>query len=939
MYDSCTVEALRQAGGANPWMTRICAELSYLERVFEAKDMPVPEAYRDVLRELTEKVREEGAISRTDALRAEAALAAYGPLAKANRVICAGHAHIDMNWEWGIDETVGTVIDTFQTMLNLMEEYPDFTFSQSQASTYEIVEKYCPSMLPEIRRRVAEGRWEVTASTWVEHDKNMAGTESMARQVLYTRRYLSGLLGIDPASLNIDFEPDTFGHSAFVPEVLSRAGVKYYYHCRGDACRRAYRFRAPSGSELLAYNEVNWYLGPIKPDMFGFVPGFCRDNSTDTALVVYGVGDHGGGPTRRDLERIREIASWPLMPAVRFGRIGEFFAALEAARDRLPVIDRELNFVFTGCYTAQSRIKAANRHCEDQLYDSEALCAMARQADASPIAWPNFEKAWRRVLFNQFHDILPGSGVRETREYALGTAAEARSFALANANRALRAIAAHVDTSAFGVSVDPESTAEGAGPGFGATISSRRERLWSGSGFDVTRVGRSGGDVRPYTLVNPTQFRRDEVVELTVWDWPYDLRETAVVDAEGRRYPFDITAEVGMYWQHTFFRLAFHADVPAFGFANYYVVRRPADAALPVGDEPRVHGMEDGVIVMANDRVRAEFASHTMKLLRLTDLASGRELVSPDRPGACLYLAEESEVLPYNAWTIGNYGRIEDLSETCFVDIREKRLGGPCRQWIAYGLKFRNSEVKVRVSLDEGSSMLRYSFDVEWNDVAVPGVSTPQLRFRVPFAYGAEKVRCSVPAGHVDRPRAGHDIPAILYAAAIPDEGGPALMMTSDSKYGYRFSQDSLDLNLVRASCVPDKYPEVGFHRFEVGVGVAASADWLALSEQGMRFAHPVYAASNSCHPGRLGQRGSLIEVEGRALVASVKACEATTDDTLFRLVNGDDAPASVEIRRAGLRRAALADVNETILGDVSVSDDRARVETAPRTLTSVIVN
>ena len=924
MRGSNLTQTLRRQGQANPWLERIYAELSYLERVFEAKGMAVPGDFNAAMSTLIERARVNGTVTKADVLEVEAALSQYSPLAKANRVICAAHAHIDMNWEWGIEETVGVVIDTFQTMLNLLGEYPDFCFSQSQASTYELIERYCPSMLPEIRRYVAEGRWEVTASTWVEHDKNMAGTEAMLRHLLYTRRYLSGLLGIPAESLNLDFEPDTFGHSAFVPEVLCSAGVKYYYHCRGDKCHRAYRFRAPSGSEVLSYNEPNWYLGPIEPGMFDYVPAFCRDNFTDTALVVYGVGDHGGGPTRRDLERIRELAEWPLMPAIRFGRIGEFYTELEKNRDRLPVIDRELNFVFTGCYTSQSRIKAANRLSEDQLYDSEVLCAMARQVGDSEVAYPNYEKAWRRVLFNQFHDILPGSCVRETRDYALGTAAEARSYALANAGRALRAIAAEVDTSVYGIAVDPESTAEGAGPGFGATISSRRERLWAGSDFDVTRVGRGGGDVRPYTLVNPTQYPRNEVVELTVWDWPYEIEDTSLLDGAGREYPFVVIEDKAEYWQHVFFRIAFRAEVPAFGYASCYVVHRAGGASVPVGEEPRVHCMEDGLFVMANDRVRAEFATATMKLVRFTDLKSGRELISPARPGACLRLVEESEVLPYNAWTIGNYGRIEDLNESCFVDVREKRLDGACRQWIEYALKFRNSAIKVRVSLDEGSSMLRYSFEVEWNDVAVPGVCTPQLRFRVPFSYAADAVRYSVPAGHVDRPQLGHDVPAILYAAPIPTDGGAALVMTSNSRYGYRTSEDCVDINLLRSSCVPDKYPEVGFHRFEVGVGSVEDVDWTRLTEQGMRFAHPIYAVSNSCHPGRLPQSCSLLKVEGRPFVSAIKACEEDLSAVLFRLVNGDDAPAKVEIGVEGTKSAVLVDTNEAVLSQVAFDDGAA---------------
>ena len=141
-------------------------------------------------------IEREGTVTQDAACRAEEMIAPLSPQAKRTSVICAAHAHIDMNWMWRWDETVAVTLDTFRTMLDLMEEYPDFKFSQSQASVYQIVETYAPEMLEEIRQRVQEGRWEVTASTWVEADKNMPSGESLARHLLYTRRYLSELSGL-----------------------------------------------------------------------------------------------------------------------------------------------------------------------------------------------------------------------------------------------------------------------------------------------------------------------------------------------------------------------------------------------------------------------------------------------------------------------------------------------------------------------------------------------------------------------------------------------------------------------------------------------------------------------------------------------------------------------------------------------------------------------
>lgn len=161
---------LKKAAGNGYYARRILAQLAYLQNVLEAEDGAVPAEVTAAMQTLLQQVQEEGAATKAAVLACEAALAGFSARAKSYKLICAAHAHIDMNWQWGTDETVGIVIDTFQTMLDLMEEYPEFTFSQSQAATYEIIERFCPVMLPDIRRHVKEGRWEVTASTWVEED-------------------------------------------------------------------------------------------------------------------------------------------------------------------------------------------------------------------------------------------------------------------------------------------------------------------------------------------------------------------------------------------------------------------------------------------------------------------------------------------------------------------------------------------------------------------------------------------------------------------------------------------------------------------------------------------------------------------------------------------------------------------------------------------------
>lgn len=330
---------------------RVNAEIRYAMEISKAQDGKYDMHINNAIEYLYTKLTSEGVISNEAATKAEEMLLPIKPEAKKYKLHCVSHAHIDMNWMWGFQETVNVTLDTFRTMLTFMSEYPDFTFSQSQASVYRIAEEYDPEMFDEIKSRVKEGRWEVTASTWTETDKNMPSGESLSRHILYTKQYFMEKFGLESDDLQLDFEPDTFGHNINVPEILNKGGVKYYYHCRGSERYDAYRYRAPSGKEVLCYQEPVWYNANISEGFFEYIPDFCNKCGISIGLKVYGVGDHGGGPSRRDIEKIQEMQNWPIAPTIIFSTYHNFFKELEKSKDSLPVVDKELNYIFTGCFS------------------------------------------------------------------------------------------------------------------------------------------------------------------------------------------------------------------------------------------------------------------------------------------------------------------------------------------------------------------------------------------------------------------------------------------------------------------------------------------------------------------------------------------------------------------------------------------------------------
>ena len=314
---------------------RILGELEYAMHLSESNSGVYSELLDRALDDLLEAQERDGALTCQACLKAEDTLAPMAELAKSYRLYLTGHAHIDMNWMWSYQETVAATLATFRTMCDIMDEYPEFTFSQSQGSVYRIVEEHDPELMARMRKYIDEGRWEVTATNWVEPDKNMPGGESMLRHIEYTRSYLRDVWGV--RDFDIDFVPDTFGHALTIPEIDSFGGVKYMYHCRGTARQDLlYRYRAASGREIMVLREANWYNAGITPQIAsGLMEVVKRSSGLKAGMVVYGVGDHGGGPTRRDVERAIDMMSWPIYPTIRFGGLRDYFREAEAVRDLL----------------------------------------------------------------------------------------------------------------------------------------------------------------------------------------------------------------------------------------------------------------------------------------------------------------------------------------------------------------------------------------------------------------------------------------------------------------------------------------------------------------------------------------------------------------------------------------------------------------------------
>ncbi len=847
--------------GSCGYAERIISELTYLDGVSANENGAYDARIEAAADSLLSAIERDGTLTASAAKRVEDSLLDLSPTAKKYTELFISHAHIDMNWMWGYNETAAVTVDTFRTVLDLMDDFPGMTFAQSQASTYEIIDRFCPELLPRIKERIREGRWEVTAAEWVEPDKNMPDGESLTRQILQARKYLQRILKIDPETLDIDFVPDTFGHNANVPLILADAGVKYMYHCRGHEGPCVYRYESPSGKSVLVYREYEWYNGEITPHKFELVPGFCRNEGVDTYLCVFGVGDHGGGPSRRDIERITEYMTWPLVPTMRFGTFREFFGALEGSGRDFPVYRTERNYLFTGCYTTQSRIKMSNRIAEARLNETEALSSAAHLLTSAPVQPDRLDRAWRNTLFNHFHDILPGSGTVETREFAMGRFQEAMADLNTYATLSIRRISEATDTTVIPFTDPGETVSEGGGAGYLQA---------QGNHYNFTAAERGNGPVRALQLFNPTGYARNEFTEVTVWDYTPGFADARITDPAGREIQFSVIKEGEGYWGHRYSTLLVKAELEPYGYTTLVLSQRERDGHKQIS--PSVYEYVDSHInddpfVLENGLIRAVFEKKSCRLISLTDKKTGAEMIG--EPSCYFRYVEENPVYHMTSWREGPHTLEEDLNGKYGARYTSFSSNGVFSR-LNYELRFGSSVINCSVRLTEGSSVLGFTARIDWNEPAEHGRKVPQLAFAVPAAVFTDDtfVR-DIPYGTLRMKDAAHAVPALSYVSK-DTENGASLMLLTDTKYGYRSAGGELSVTLIRSAYDPDPYPERGIHDIRIGVAVSGRGKEREVSSS---FVHPIAFFSATKHPGALPLKGSALSVDG-AEVSAVKPSE-----------------------------------------------------------------
>lgn len=367
-----------------------------------------------------------------------------------------GHGHIDPTWLWRWTEGYEEVRATFRSALDRMKETPDFTFTASSPCFYSWVKDADPDMFEEIRQRVAEGRWEIVGGMWIEPDCNVPSGESLVRQGLYGQRFFEQEFGKKAV---IGFNPDTFGHPGNLPQILTGLGLKHYIFMRPMAVEErnypggtTFWWEAPDGSRVLTSN-----LGPDyncwekTRERMESLPNNPQLNPGQTQILgFYGVGNHGGGPTKTAIAEIQglQAENGPLTPV--FSTLENFVTAIRAEIDEFPVTKTELQHHARGCYSVHAGVKQWNRQVEHSLLNAERLATMASLLRANPYPKADLDTSWRDLLYNHFHDIIAGTSLASSYEDTRDQLGAARHRAKSIVNASIQTIARDIDTTANG---------------------------------------------------------------------------------------------------------------------------------------------------------------------------------------------------------------------------------------------------------------------------------------------------------------------------------------------------------------------------------------------------------------------------------------------------------------------------------------------------------
>ncbi|NET02993.1 MAG: alpha-mannosidase [Sphaerospermopsis sp. SIO1G1] len=677
------------------------------------------------------------------------------------KIFLLGHAHLDLAWLWPVDETWNAAQNTFESVLSLQEDFPELVFCHTTPALYAWVEENRPDLFAKIQNRVKSGNWEVLGGFWVEPDLNLISGESIVRQLLYGQRYFLEKFGkISP----VVWVPDTFGFCASLPQFLTQAGIEFFVTQKlrwNDTTKFDYDlfwWRSPDGSQILSYMSapIGETIDPVK--MTEYLCEWQTRTGLNDALWLPGVGDHGGGPTRDMLELARRWEHSQILPRLEFTTAENYLQHIkleaESLPQGLPVWEDELYLEFhRGCYTTHADQKFFNRKSEHLLYQAELFATLATAIYGCEYPKMEIETAWKKVLFNQFHDILPGSSITQVYQDALPEWEDVQKVGNRILDDALRAIASHIT-----LPQPPQQNSI------------------------------------PIIIFNSLNWERSEVVSLTL---PENYQTGKIYNCEGK----EITT------QQSENSLLFIPTVPSIGYQIYWFSPTSKNSNIEKNELPENWTLE-------NQYIQVKINPQTGDIDSIFDKIQHREILNG--AGNQLQAFQDSGQY-WDAWNIDPDYNSKPLPPAKLKSIQWLEHGeiqqslrvvreiGQSQFTQDYILPKNSPILKIQntVNWQENQVLVKTAFPLN--------LTAPTATYEIPCGVINRPTNPQTPAE-----KAKWEVPAFQWAdLTTATEGGEyGVSILNYCKYGYDVTPEQIRLTLLRSSNWPDPKADRGIHEF-----------------------------------------------------------------------------------------------------------------------------
>jgi alpha-mannosidase len=828
-----------------------------------------------------------------------------------------GNSHIDAAWLWPWTETVDVVKRTFGTALQLMDEYPQYTYSQSAAAYNEWVAQKYPWMDDEIKRRIKEGRWEIVGGMWVEPDLNMPDGESLVRQLLVGKRSFKQAYGVD---VRIGWNPDSFGYTWQLPQIYKKSGIDYFVTQKmawNDTNKLPFKFfwwQSPDGSKVLAYFPHDYANDNLNLERLArdFTIAHKEATGLPGIMDLYGIGDHGGGPTRAILD---EGFHWAgpgpngaehVGPKIEFGTAQPYFTWFEKqiapdtpvwdyksiakgytappavpGKVSIPTWKSEMYFEYhRGVMTTQANHKRNMRESEEQVLNAEKWASLA-WLDGQKYPAEEITEDWKKVLFNQFHDLAAGSGI---------------GVIYKDAQR---------DYDVVRYSTNEISS--------GAQQTENEKVNTSGSGT-------------PVVVYNPLAWERSGEVSVHVQVGKAGLRASGAQVVEAKSDEKTSVSDVKLHV----------LNVPAFGYKVVWIGGTQAKEKAESGAEAKESGNS---ITLENGILRVVVDKQSGCMTSLFDKKSNFETLARGACGNQLQFFKDTPK-DYDAWNVDpgtldvepmviSHADTVELIKTAEPGIRVTRHWQGSKFVQTFGLGADGDEVNV-------------DNEIDWHESHI------LLKAAFPLAATSDFATYEIPYGAIDRPttrnnsweKAQFEVPAMRWADL--GDGKHGLSVINDTKYGYDAVGNLLRLTLLRSPKWPDAEADMGHHHFQYALYPHAGTWKDAMTvRHGYEYNYPLSAVVTTAHPGTQPAEHSFASVspENVVLTAVKKAEDAR--GLIFRAYEWAGKDSTVEFHvPPGATSATVTNMQETPEGGpLTVAGDVVKAPIHPYEILTIRVD